>query len=212
LFKPLGIELGVPWDRSKLGPGVISAMSQAASEIGTILAHLSPGQFYKGAEIPPPAIGDFGTDYKTRAVIARVGLTANQPSEAIYWIYTHDKNGDLLTGEKKYTMTFTEAVPFEKPGFWSITLYDSRNNYTVANSIHRYMLGSDTEDLKKNSDGSFTIYIQKLSPGKDKESNWLPTPVGDFYLIPRSYPPTQKILNLLTDVTSWPIPSVDPVP
>jgi hypothetical protein len=29
-------------------------------------------------------------------------------------------------------------------------------------------------NLKKNDDGSLTIYIRHDSPGADKESNWLP--------------------------------------
>lgn len=210
LFKPLGIELGKSWDRSKLNPEVLAAMKKAANEIGSMLAHLPIGTMYEGANIPPSSIGNFGTDYKTRAVIARIGLTANQPSEAIYWGYAHDKNGELLTGAKNYIMTFKEEIPFEKPGFWSITLYDAKNNYTVSNSIDRYMLGSDTPDLKKNPDGSFTIYIQKESPGGDKESNWLPAPSGPFYLTPRSYVPTPKMIRLLTDVTSWQVPVIEP--
>ena len=209
LFKPLGIEYGKHWDRTKLSPAVLDAMKRAASEIGEMLSHLSIGTFVKGASIPPPTIGKFGTDYRTRAIIARVGLTANQPAEAVYWMYTQDKQGAALTGENKYTMTFKEGIPFEKPGFWSITLYDASNNYTVSNPINRYMLGSDTSDLKKNADGSFTIYIQKTSPGKDKESNWLPAPLGPFYLIPRSYPPTRDVVHLLEDFKAWPIPFVE---
>ena len=212
MFKPLGIELGKPWDRTKLSPEIVSAMRQAAKEIGSMLAALPIGTFYQGAMIPPSTIGDFGNDYKTRAVIARVGLTANKPSEAIYWMYTHDQKGEPLTGQKKYTMTFREGIPFEKPGFWSITLYDAMNNYTVSNPIDRYMIGSDTPELKKNSDGSFTIYIQNVSPGKDKESNWLPAPAGLFYLTPRSYPPKPEVVQILSDVKSWPVPSVDSVP
>jgi DNA sulfur modification protein DndE len=212
LFKPLGIELGKPWNRSALSQEVLTSMRRAASQIGTMLSHLPVGTSYRGASIPPAVIGNFGVDYKTRAVIARIGLTANQPSEAMYWNYFRDQNGDILTGAKNYIMTFKEEIPFEKPGFWSITLYDAKNNYTVPNPLNRYMLGSDTLSLKKNSNGSFTIYIQKTNPGGDKESNWLPAPAGPFYLIPRSYPPKPKLLHLFTDVKAWPIPVIEVVP
>ncbi|MGO9238471.1 MAG: DUF1214 domain-containing protein, partial [Methylocella sp.] len=80
--------------------------------------------------------------------------------------------------------------------------------YTVPNKLNRYMLGSDTPKLKKNQDGSFTIYIQADDPEGDKESNWLPAPPGPFYLIPRAYAPTQQTINILSDPTSWPVPAV----
>jgi hypothetical protein len=51
---------------------------------------------------------------------------------------------------------------------------------SVPNPINRYFLGSDTP-MKKNNDGSLTIYIQKDSPGVDKESNCLPAPAGPFF-------------------------------
>jgi len=44
-------------------------------------------------------------------------------------------------------------------------------------------------NLKKNADDSLTIYIQKKSPGADKESNWLPAPNGLIYLVMRLYWP-----------------------
>ena len=36
-------------------------------------------------------------------------------------------------------------------------------------------------------------YMQVDSPGADKESNWLPTPKGDFYLIFRNYAPNPAV-------------------
>ncbi len=99
-------------------------------------------------------------------------------------MYTVDSDGQPLSGSKKYTMTFKEGIPYIPPGFWSLTMYDATNNYTVPNPLNRFMLGSDTPEMKKNADGSFTIYIQNDSPGKDKEANWLPAPPGPFYLIP----------------------------
>lgn len=211
MFAPLGIELGKSWDRSKATPEVLEAMANASANIGRVLGHMEFGTIYKGAFLPPVTIGNSGTDYLTRAVIARVGLTANTPVESVYWMYTMDTEMKPLTGDKKYTITFEREIPYYTPGFWSITMYDAQNNYTVANPINRYMLGSDTPELKKNADGSFTIYIQKDSPGKDKESNWLPAPAGPFYLTPRSYAPKPEAIHLLENVNSWPVPGVIPV-
>lgn len=211
MFAPLGLEPGKPWNRSKLPQEVVQAMSEAAEKIGALLASQPFGTIYQGAFIPPSTIGDPGTDYKTRAIIARIGLTANTPSEAIYWMYTLDNLGNPLTGEKKYTITFKEGIPYYEPGFWSITMYDSENNYTVPNPINRYMLGSDTPEMKKSADGSFTIYIQKESPGKELESNWLPAPAGRFNLVPRAYAPKPEAIRILSDVKAWPIPVVLPL-
>jgi len=211
MFKPLGIELGKPWDRSKVRPIVLEAMKKAAQDIGPMLAILPLGTLDSFAFLPPPTIGNFGTDYRTRAIVSRIGLTANTPFEAIYWYYSHDSKGQSLNGSKKYSMTFKKEIPCIKPGFWSITMYNNENNYTIENPINRYMLGSDTPEIKKNSDGSFTFYIQQESPGADKESNWLPAPSGDFYLTGRSYAPEQEFINILTDQKSWPIPAVEEV-
>jgi DNA sulfur modification protein DndE len=138
---------------------------------------------------------------------ARVGLTANTPYEAVYWGNLLDTDGHFLHGDNTYEMTFQQEIPYLKPGFWSLTMYDSENNYTAPNPINRYMLGSDTP-LKKNSDGSFTIYIQSENPGPDKESNWLPSPPGRrFYLIPRAYAPAEAAIKILSDPKSWPVPA-----
>ena len=146
MFKPLGIELGNPWDRSKLSPVVLAAMTEAVTNIAPTIAKIPLGTIDDNAFIQPPTIGNFGTDYMTRAVVARNGLTANTPYEAIYWGSVLDSEGKFLTGDKKYAMTFAKEIPYIAPGFWSITLYDSANNYTVANPINRYMLGSDTPE------------------------------------------------------------------
>lgn len=211
LFQKLGIKLGKRWDRSKLAPEVLEAMSEAAEKIGHMLANLPFATLYRGAFLPPSSIGNYGTDYATRAVVARVGLTANTPYEAIYWMYMMDENSAQLTGESRYSMTFKEALPCEPSGFWSITMYDVANNYTVPNPINRYMLGSDSPQIVKNSDGSFTIYIQQDRPSKEKEPNWLPAPKGPFYLIMRAYAPTPTAIDVLAHPDSWPFPAALPI-
>jgi hypothetical protein len=63
--------------------------------------------------------------------------------------------------------------------------------------------------LKSNPDGSTDLYIQKDSPGADKESNWLPAPPGDFILMLRLYWPDESDPSIIDG--SWKIPPVKKV-
>jgi hypothetical protein len=53
------------------------------------------------------------------------------------------------------------------------------------------------------------LYIQNKSPGKDKESNWLPAPKGKFLLMMRLYWPKEKNPPILDG--SWALPPVKKV-
>jgi hypothetical protein len=75
-------------------------------------------------------------------------------------------------------------------------MYSAETQLLIENPIHRYLINSPMlPDLKKNPDGSLTIYIQKESPGTDKESNWLPEPDGPIYLVMRLYWPKEEALK-----------------
>jgi hypothetical protein len=50
-------------------------------------------------------------------------------------------------------------------------------------------------DLERDADDGVTLYIQRDSPGKDKESNWLPAPAGPFRLFLRIYWPKPEALD-----------------
>jgi len=70
------------------------------------------------------------------------------------------------------------------------------------NPLKRYLINSPMlPQLKKDPDGGLTLLIQNESPGKAKESNWLPAPKGPFYVVLRVYWPKQEILN-----GSWKVP------
>jgi len=210
MFKPLGIELGKQWRPSSVDPITLAAMNRAATEIGPLLHSLPAGRFQGGWFVSPPTVGNFGTDYRTRAVAGRQGLTLNTPSEAIYIYGGTDSHGMLLSGANRYTVTFHQLPPFVAPGFWSVTMYDATNNYTVSNSINRYSLGSDNT-LKTNADGTTTIYVQAANPGPARMQNWLPAPNGRFYLILRSYAPGPAMVEFLSDPRAYRLPDIDVV-
>ena len=72
----------------------------------------------------------------------------------------------------------------------ALPIYDA-NYFFVANPINRYSI-SARQNLKANADGSVDLYIQKDSPGADKEANWLPAPAGKFILMMRMYWPDES--------------------
>jgi hypothetical protein len=74
-------------------------------------------------------------------------------------------------------------------------MYKLPERLLVENPLKRYSIGSSTPGLKTNADGSLTIYVAAQSPGKDKESNWLPAPSGPFWTVLRCYGPDDAIIN-----------------
>ncbi len=87
-------------------------------------------------------------------------------------------------------------------------MYDAANNYTVPNPIERYSLGSDNKTLKRNPDGSLTLYLQKDSPGAEHEANWLPAPAGGYYLILRAYAPGEALIRAQSEPDAFPLPPI----
>ncbi len=199
MFAPLGLELGKVWDRAKVHPVVVEAMRAAASNVGMkTLVDIPPGRLHQGWVWMWPSTGNFRTDYMTRATIVRWGLTANTLQEAVYIGSLLDAENRPLMGENKYTLTL-EPPDFREPAFWSATMYDYANNYTVDNPINRYSLGSDNP-LVKNPDGTVTLYLQSTSPGRDREANWLPTQSsGRWYINLRAYAPGRRTIQSAYD-------------
>ncbi len=137
--------------------------------------------------------GKFGTDYTGRAVTNYLLYGLNLPEDAVYPSTRIDSEGNKLNGSNKYILHFDKGKLPPVKAFWSLTMYDDQQ-HLVKNPLNRYAIG-DRSNMKLNADGSLDIYLQKDSPGKDKESNWLPAPEGDFNVTLRLYTPDPSILN-----------------
>jgi hypothetical protein len=75
-------------------------------------------------------------------------------------------------------------------------MYDAMTQLLVENPIDRYLINSPMlPDLKKSPDGSLTLHIQKDSPGKEAEANWLPAPAGPIFVVMRVYWPKPAALD-----------------
>jgi hypothetical protein len=153
----------------------------------------------------------FRGNWLLRAAGAKAGIYGNDAIEATYPITKTLANGEALDGSKQnYTLTFARDQFPPVNAFWSVTMYDGKTQFLVANPINRFLINSPMlPELKKNADGSLTLYIQKDSPGADKESNWLPAPNGPVYLVMRLYwPKTQPPSILPPGRGTWQPPAI----
>jgi hypothetical protein len=150
-------------------------------------------------------------DWLKRAAAAKGGIYGNDGIEAMYPMTRWDATGETLDGSKhSYTLTFAKDQLPPVNAFWSVTMYDGKTQLLIKNPINRYLINSPMlPDMKKNKDGSLTLYIQKDSPGKAKESNWLPAPDGPIYMVMRLYwPKTEPPSILPPGEGTWQPPGV----
>ena len=206
----IGIVPGQGFDASKLDPAVAKGIAAAPKPAqDKIMRHMKEGLLTGDFRLEngwffTTKAGLYGTNYLQRALITAIGLGANRPQDAVY---PTSEGPDLVkkySGAKKYVMRFEKGKLPPANGFWSLTMYDAQY-FFVDNPLNRYTL-SQRDALKANPDGSVDLYVQHESPGKDKESNWLPAPSGEFILMMRLYWPKETPPSLLDG--SWKIPEV----
>ena len=86
-----------------------------------------------------------------------------------------DAIGGRLNGTNRYTVTFAKDQTPPVNGFWSLTLYNE-HHFFAPNEMKRFSLGTKNKNLKYNSDGSLTLYVQADPPPAAQRDNWLPAP------------------------------------
>jgi hypothetical protein len=193
----IGIVPGQPFDVNKNGSDATKAISDGVDDgrkrVVELGANPGIGKSENGWMLLTSGIGDWGTNYDARAGVALVGLGGNLVADAFYPWTRVDGDGQPLNGANKYTLHFDKGQTPPVNAFWSLTMYNAKQAF-VANPINRYAIG-DRDKLKFNTDGSLDIYVQHDSPGKDKESNWLPADAGSFNVVMRMYWPKETAFN-----------------
>lgn len=209
-FAKIGFEPCKPFVMANLDPEVQAALKDLPkTALDTIGANQGAlGEMVDGWEITK-GLGQYGTDYMKRAVVAAFGWPANLQDDAVYPYTRIDSKGEKLTGADKYTLTFAKGQTPPVNGFWSITMYMiDQGWWFVPNELNKFTV-SPRNNLKTNADGSITLYFQKDSPGKDKEANWLPAPAGEFIPMLRMYWPKDAAPSVLDG--TWTPPKVQKV-
>jgi len=209
-FAKIGVEASKPFEADKLTPeekmaleaGMKSGVKKIKQKVATL------GENENGWRVATHGFGDrddYAGDWTLRAAAAMAGIYGNSAVEALYPLLATDSDGNKPEcSENRYTLTFPAGQLPPVNAFWSVTMYDGKTQLLIDNPINRYLINSPMlPDLKKNADGSLTMYLQKDSPGADKESNWLPAPNGPIYVAMRLYWPKEAALK-----GSWKPPAV----
>ena len=186
----LGGELG--WRR--LGPDAQQVVADGAARgLQRVLA---------AAESPPGdsvgdwhirfRLGEYGTDYLSRAAAACAGLESGPAADELPALLHADAHGRPLSGRDRYVMAFPPCSLPPVHGFWTLTTYDARQAL-VDNPVERYSIG-DWNGLVLEPDGGLEIRIQHADPG-GQVPNWLPAPPGPFNLLLNLCWPQQQVLD-----------------
>ncbi len=201
-FARIGLVAGQDFDASKLNADFVKRIPEIGFDRIMLQFKVNPAVQNINGWAFTTKTGIYGTDYLMRALVSAIGLGANRPQDAVYPTSQKDAAGDAYDGANKYVIRFPKGQLPPVEGFWSITMYNS-DYFFVPNPINRYSI-SPRQNLKQNSDGSVDIYIQKDSPGPEKESNWLPAPPDKFILMLRMYWPSEGDPSILSG--TWTIP------
>ncbi len=209
-FAKIGIEPCKKFELAKLDPAVQAALKDLPQKA---LDKIGANQKSLGTEangwLMTKGLGQYGTDYMKRAVVAAFGWPANLQEDAVYPYTTVDAKGETLSGANKYTLTFAKGQTPPVNAFWSFTMYMiDQGWWFVPNPLNKFTV-SMRDHPKFNADGSLTLYFQNESPGKDKEANWLPAPKGEFIPMLRMYWPKEKNPSVLDG--TWIPPKIQKV-
>ena len=192
----IGIVQGKSYDLSKQPAVVQKALKRASIDGLKLMKRSIPhfGKLVNNWTVSTDTMGVYGNAYLKRATVTLIGLGALPAEDAVYPVCTADKDGNKIMGEHNYVLHFNKNEIPPANAFWSLTMYDEEG-FQVPNKLNRFAIG-DRDNLKFNKDGSLDLYIQHKSPGKAKESNWLPAPAkGALGITLRLYSPKAEVLD-----------------
>ena len=142
-------------------------------------------------------LGQYGTEYLKRAIVANRALGANLAVDAVYFYAQQDGRGTLLDGNKQYTLTFPvgQLPPVSPSAFWSVTLYNTKGALVgPADNLGSTQINAG---LQPNKGGAYQFFIQATEPTDPAQvPYWIQAPAGQkFLLLLRAYMPSSQILN-----------------
>ncbi|WP_329166903.1 DUF1254 domain-containing protein (plasmid) [Streptomyces sp. NBC_01717] len=191
----LGIAPGEDFDPGRFDAAQLAEIQAGADDARRAILGALPtlGQQVNGWTTFTDSMGVYGNNYFFRAVIAAIGLAANEAEDSVYPVLVADADGEPLDGKHDYVLHFDADQLPPVHAFWSVTLYDEEG-FQAANELDRFALG-DRDPLVFNADGSLDIHVQHTEPGLEHRPNWLPAPRGPLGITMRLFVPKPEVLD-----------------
>ena len=103
-------------------------------------------------------------------------MAFSKPGTGSAYAYaTRDSMGRYLDGGKTYKITLPAPIPAGQ--FWSFMVYDGQTRSMLETDQKLAGLDSNQKDIKKNADGSVTVWFAPKAPA-GQEANWVQTMPG----------------------------------
>lgn len=124
--------------------------------------------------------GERMLDARTMFHYVATGITpamadAKPGTGSAYAFAARDSKGGYLDGARTYKITLPAPIPAGQ--FWSFTVYDNQTRSMLETDQKLAGIDSNQPSIKKNEDGSVTIWFApKAPPGE--ETNWVQTMPG----------------------------------
>jgi hypothetical protein len=192
-LRDIGITLQDGFQFTQLNEPTIAGLRRAVLDGQTLAAHRARNLF------PIQAGGTWAVGYDQTSLdnwLNRAGtgfgyVWGDLATEILYPMARTDGDKQPLTGKDRYVLHFPKGQ-LPPARYWRISMYDIEG-FFFNNPINRYGIGNMAEKLQPDADGGLTIVIQRDSPGKDKEANWLPAPAEGFFMVMRLYQPEARM-------------------
>lgn len=197
MFHTIGVGAGA---RQPAGPRQRAAIVDGVGDAQRMIGGLaSGGEYRNGWRVPDDTVGR-ATPYLLDAAVFQLTQPGGpSPHEMISYFADRDRDMHVLdgAGDNRYELTFAADAlpPVRPPGFWSLTMYRSRDDLLVANPINRYAVRADTPGFQRGADGSITITIGADRDERSPSGNWLPAPHEAFRVGLRAYYPGAQALT-----------------
>ena len=214
LFASIGIEKGKPFvPDARMQKILTDAVAIANAAVRSVVWYPRTDVNMKGVQIYPDTNSAWimgfvdknvffnGKDGQTMNSDARVMFyypyTAVTPAMALtragagsdYAITYLDSKKQPFDGSKTYKLNIPANPPVND--FWALTMYDNQTRSQLQTSQSFPSVGSQTDGIKNNADGSYDIYFAPKPP-KGFENNWLETiPGKGWFTALRMYGPLE---------------------